>query len=519
MEEKPTLAQRMYELYKCNERSSGYYDPKTGKGFTKHQSIRVQDFQNHIEGVMGCGAVAILDDATCYWGAIDIDNHGSDEDIPIMPVEQRIREMRLPLIPCRSKSGGIHCYIFFEKPVAAIRARLLLEEMARVIGFAGAEIFPKQNTLRIGESGTTRQLGNWINLPYLGGDQTMRYAIHNGRQLKLKDFLDLADKLKVTDDVLSQLLLIDHMHAPPCVQRMMVEGVGKGLRNEAAFQIGIYLRKAYPAEVEARMKRLNQHIFTSPLPRGEMMRTINSAQRPDYRYRCNMEPMTSLCDRETCLTRDYGITKDEYVDIEEQSTLPKFSGLIKFMTEPVRWELEVDGHKIINISTGQLLEWRFIREMIAEKLNRIVPMIKNPEWDRLLSKLMEEVRVIAAPDEASINGMIRARLREFASKTDLLNAGKDTDDRKALLRGLPCVQVINGERCVVFRQMDFVAFLKRTRSEDARGAAVWMAVKDIGVTHTKIRVGEKNLNVWIMPVDEVLREVSDVPPAEFETEL
>ena len=158
------LTGRFYKLYQSNGRSVGKFDPKTGKMHTAYQQPTPEDFRLHLRGTDGVGCVPILDDNTCTWAAIDIDNHGQDEDIPIGPVDEKITLNSLPLIACRSKSGGIHCYIFFSDPQPASKVRSLLEEFARLVGYAGSEIFPKQAVLRAGQDGT-KQLGNWINLP------------------------------------------------------------------------------------------------------------------------------------------------------------------------------------------------------------------------------------------------------------------------------------------------------------------------------------------------------------------
>lgn len=511
-------AERMLALFDGNKRSSGRYDPKRERAFTEAEPLTVADFEKHLAGTVGCGSVPIQDDGTCSWGAIDIDNHGSDEDLDLAAVDRRIMDMGLPLIPCRSKSGGIHCYMFLEQPLPASRVKALLTGFALNVGHGGSEIFPKQ-----GKLGTTKegklQLGNWINLPYMDAAKTMRYAMREGRMLNLSEFLDLAEK-RTGEALLRALSKAEHPDAPPCVQKMYSQGVAKGHRNEALYNVVIYLKKAYPDGTEAKAVEANQTIFSTPLPRAEFGRTVSSACRPDMHYRCGEEPARSLCDRDACLTRKYGITPEDSQRIADHESLPEFSGLVKYLSEPVRWEFKVDGVKVVNIQTPDLLDWRRIREICAERLTKVVPMIKNQEWERILSPLMKEARIIETPDDASKDGVIRDRLREFASKTDLMNRGEDHEDRKSLLRGLPVVQVVDGDRCVVFRGQDFINFLKRTKSEELKGVDLWMAVKSIGVTHTRMRVGSNaNINVWTLPVAMVLEHVVPLPRKEFKSEL
>lgn len=512
-------AERMAALFVSNTRSSGRLDPARGRMHTVYSALSVDDFAAHIGGKYGVGGVPIQDDDSCQWAAIDIDNHGEDEDIPLKPLDEYIRSHNLPLIVCRSKSGGAHVYLFLDKPTPAPRIRAIMAQWAGELGYPKSEVFPKQARLGIGKDGK-KQFGNWINLPYFEGDRTNRYAIRPAK-LPLSSFLELAEKLRASDTLLRSSMTSAHPEAPPCVQKMYANGVAQGHRNEALYNVVVYLRKANPDGYEGLATDANASIFNKPLSRAEAGRTIASAGRPDYGYRCNEEPIRSLCDRETCLKRKFGITPADAERLNGVDALPNFANLIKYMSEPVRWELEIDSVRVTNVSTPQLLEFRSMRELIADRLTKLVPMIKPSEWERIMAPLMKEARIVETPDDASIAGTIRARLREFASKTDLTNRGKNPDDRKALMRGLPVVQTITvegvEERCVCFKGQDFVNYLKRTKSEELKGVNLWMAVKDVGVRHVKIRVGDNSINVWTLPVKMVLQEIPEKPT--FESEL
>lgn len=512
------MTERMLDLFRSNGRSLGIFDPKTGKMYTEYRGLTVKDLDAHLRGAQGVGAVPILDDGVCHWGAIDIDNHGQDEDIPIGPIVDKIETGRLPLIACRSKSGGVHVYMFLKDAIPAARLRVILGMWAGLLGYGNSEVFPKQSKLVVSSTGK-QQLGNWINLPYLGGNDTVRYAVKGGKKLTLQQFIEAAEKVWLTADDMSGLMAAGHEQAPPCIQKLLANGAAVGNRNEALFNITVYLRKAFPNDFEGRAKEINGLVFTKPLPQAETNRTINSAARPDYTYRCGEEPIRSLCDRTTCLNRKFGITKAEADTIVAMQTLPAFSGLTKYLSEPVRWELKIDGCRVTNVSTQQLLEWKCMRELIAEKLTRVVPLIKNNEWERVLSPMMADARIVDTPDDASVAGVVRERLREFASKTNLTSKGEDPADRRALSRGLPVVQVVDGIRQVVFRAQDFINYLKRTRSEELKGVNLWFAVRDLGVQHVRMRAGESNINVWFIPVDELTKNRDEATIPKFESDL
>jgi hypothetical protein len=132
--------------------------------------------------------VPIRDDATVAFAAIDIDDHGLD----LSQLDRDLQEMDVPAVVCRTKSGGAHVYLFFSEPAPANRVRAFLGRLTATLGYPDAEVFPKQDALQ-GDD-----IGNWINLPYHGGDRTVRYAVRDGDFVPVAEFLDLAESQRTT---------------------------------------------------------------------------------------------------------------------------------------------------------------------------------------------------------------------------------------------------------------------------------------------------------------------------------
>ncbi len=512
------VAERLYRLFIGNQRSVGQFNPDSGKVHTLDRAPSVADFVTHIKGGTGVGVVPIFDDGMCSWAALDLDNHGETEDIPIMPLEVKAMALGLPVVLCRSKSGGIHVYAFFSEPLPAPRVRALLGEWAKALGHEGCEIFPKQSKLHRQASGGL-SLGNWINLPYMGGRETIRYAVNAGNKIDLIEFLDLADSRKSTEKSLVKMITGQYNDCPPCISAILAGVATEGNRNEAMFNATVYLRKAYPDDFKKRAEDLNVIIFHKPLVKAELSRTVTSAGRPDYSYRCNEEPIRSHCDKAACIASKWGISPKEAEMVDLMQELPAFSDLVKYITEPVRWEVKIGGKAVYNLSTQQLLDWRIMRELITEKLMRVVPMIKAPEWERILAPILATARVVETPDDASVSGVVRLRLIEFIAKTDLTNKGQNIEDRKMLMRGLPCVQEFDGERYAVFRGQDFINYLKRTKSEELKGTNLWFAIKDLGTEYTKVRIGEQIINVWRVPVEVITSGWAEAETPVFTVDL
>lgn len=506
---------RLLDLYTSNSRSIGKFDPKNGKMYTEYRSLSAEDFELHLAGRVGVGAVPILDDGTCKWAAIDIDNHDQEDDIPIAPIDEYITANKLPLIPCRSKSGGVHVYLFLSEAIRADRIRDIMNMWAAELGYAGSEVFPKQVKLNVG---TKMILGNWINLPYMNAGQTERYAVKAGKRLSLDEFLDAAERSRCGHAELMALRVAQHADAPPCIQQMIMHGVERGRRNEAMYNTVVYLRKVDGDSYSTKAAEMNRHLFEHPLGKSELSRVITSAGKDQYNYRCGEEPIRSLCNRAVCLKRKYGITEKDIQRIDANGALPVFTDLIQIDTDPPRWEVMMDGrYKVTNLSTMDLLDFSRMRAVIIERLLKVVPKIAPQEWERVLAELMESARKIEAPDDASPGGIIRERLRDFVGRIDIRGSGLDTESRKALYRGLPVMQMYEGERVIMFRGADFMAYLKRHKAEVLRDINLWIALRRIGATHQKLRVGEKSINVWCVPAAAF--EPDDIEPPEMVTEL
>ena len=75
------------------------------------QALTVEIMQGHIDGEQGVGAIPINEENKCRWGALDIDIYDLDHN----ELQQRIQKLKLPLLHCRSKSGGAHLYLFLKE--------------------------------------------------------------------------------------------------------------------------------------------------------------------------------------------------------------------------------------------------------------------------------------------------------------------------------------------------------------------------------------------------------------------
>ena len=151
------------------------------------QALTVEIMQGHIDGEQGVGAIPINEENKCRWGALDIDIYDLDHN----ELQQRIQKLKLPLLHCRSKSGGAHLYLFLKEYEQAKVVREYLLEMTVALGHSGCEIFPKQDII-LAERG---DVGNFINLPYFNADLPQRYCFNSKVEaMEIEDFIKAIHK-------------------------------------------------------------------------------------------------------------------------------------------------------------------------------------------------------------------------------------------------------------------------------------------------------------------------------------
>jgi hypothetical protein len=155
------------------------------------RALTPDDYAAHLDGTRGLVIAPVDAEGFAEFGAIDVDLY--DLDAPGVVV--KIAQLKIPLLVCLSKSGGLHLY-YFGARIAARELRRLLQEWSECLGFAGSEIFPKQDKLDPNAKGSA------INLPYFGGAAN-KLIDKRGDRIELEDFLTLAETFKThnTGDV------------------------------------------------------------------------------------------------------------------------------------------------------------------------------------------------------------------------------------------------------------------------------------------------------------------------------
>lgn len=485
-------------LFSGLKRAFGLY--KNSRAKTLRDNITVDNFKNHFNGVMGVGVVPINEENKCYFGVIDIDIDTIDHKQLIEQVEF----FKLPLLVCRSKSGGAHLYTFTKTPIPAKLMRNILSRWASELGYGTQEIFPKQDTLM------NDDVGNWINLPYfdIHGPEFKRYVVVTDgdgiRPGTLDEFLTMATQIADTSSLGSAfdggIPTPDGM--PPCLAHFYHSGVSEGGRNEVLYSMGVYGRKSDQTDLEDFMLKMNYKMIDPPLPLREIKTLVASVKKQNYRYKCKHPMFKEHCNPEICKQLLYGIG-------EENGTISggydehMVGCLTKHMTQPVRWVIDINGIDV-DLNSEELMNYQRVRVMSMERANIIIPPMKQEDWLLIVKERLSHVKIIEAPEDASTDGDITQVLTEFVQIAERGQNGKDD-----ILRGIPARSTIMemGETIpvILFRSQDLLAYIKRRKINNfITNNILWMLLRKMGIGHTKIRVKSAVMQVWYVKVSDDL---------------
>ena len=368
---------------------------------TIREDVTVEVWEKHLSGERPLGIIPIREDQMCVWGCIDVDRY----DIDLAETVREVRKRKLPLIICRTKSGGAHAYIFLKSPEPAPDLRATLKQMAASMGWGDCEIFPKQNQV-ISERG---DLGNWLNMPYLGGDKTTRYAVKETMAAySITEFLALAESAKTDlnfspapaeespDDSLSD--------GPPCLQHLTTVGFPDGTRNKGLFALGVFCKRKFGSKWQEKLEEYNREFMNPPLSADEVSGLIRNLDKKEYQYTCKDEPLQSYCNSPLCRTRKFGVGGS--------GMYPIISGLTKLESEPPLWFLDIEEERI-ELETHQLQNYRDFQKVCMDTLTIMFMPMKIETWSGMVSEAMQKAIILEATPEMSTEGHFNELLEKF----------------------------------------------------------------------------------------------------------
>lgn len=481
-----SLAERFFSLYGGLDRARGKNKTtskvgKNGKRESSNQTLRelydVKCWEKHLNGEEGLGVIPITDNATCNWGAIDVDIYPLD----LADLETKVTELGLPFVVLRTKSGGAHLTAFFKEfqPCSEVRAKMA--EASFALGLGEREFYPKQIKLA-----NNTDIGNWLNMPYFQSIATERYAVINGVPVTAEQFLDYAESIRL--DSISDFEIpeteSEFSDGPPCLQTIGSTKAGQGERNTVLFNIGVYCRAKYESGWEDKLDEYNHSLVSPPLNHREVTAIVKSLEKKNYAYTCNNVPLCNNCNRETCKSRDYGIHAFQHIDVGIA-----LDSITKMNSEPPMWILSIEGVRT-EVETEDILSQERFKIVCVNTINKIPGKMKAEEWDKFMRNKLSAIEIIEVPREARMSDRIIDHLSRYFSSTPPARTPSD----------IAIGRWVEEQDGYYTRGQDFMDYLKR-QNIDHDPRKVWVLMMDLGVK----QINYRRFECWVVP-----KEVCDL---------
>jgi len=410
-----------------------------GKNTTiTNRLVTAEEYKAHLLGQTGLGIIPINGDGDCKFGVIDIDVYDAD----LTPYIRAIEQHDFPLVPFRSKSGGLHIYLFLKQAVSAKSIIEVLERMVTILSLdiyiktklnRIIEVFPKQTKLAPGSA------GSWINLPYYDVANTRQHVLSRGKALNFDDALThIKTKRRTLSEVRTFLSELSHADGPPCLQTIQIlNNVEKGGgRNTYLFSFGVYLKKADPEFWEQKLFGINEDM-ADPISKAELENTIiGSLRKKDYAYKCNEAPCVDFCRKALCKKREFGVGKEGgYFSELEYGKLTQ----VKAYEPYYEWEVKVPGE-----DSWKLLRFKNEADIIGQdaflrlcfrELKTLPIKMKQSEWYKLINQALADMQVVLVDkeDDTSPIGMFKSIMLEFLTERAMAQTRDQILHRRAYL--------------------------------------------------------------------------------------
>ena len=375
---------------------------------------------SHLNGEFGVGICPVNTEGKCSAGVIDIDYYKGK----IRKMLDIIREYQLPLLPFRSKSGGLHCYLFLSKSNSAKNVREVLSQVVKIFsldkmyGEQKVEIFPKQDKI------TAEGMGSAITLPYFNAEEPYTYLLDlDGNEVPFEEALNQIQKRITTIEAVREALEnLPYNDAPPCLQRILLSGLVGGEdtgRNNFLFSFALYASKKYGLEGFASYVRELNNSFECPIEESAVESTIASIRSKEYSYRCKDIPCNGFCDKSLCKKREFGLGREKghFSDIE-------YGQLLRYKTaEPYYvWQLKLQGSEgdfknIVFRDEGELLDQKNFAKVCVRFLNFAPRQVQTNDWFGTLNKYLASVKdvEVRAESDTSALSMVRQMFIRYLS--------------------------------------------------------------------------------------------------------
>jgi len=439
----------------CNVQN-GKTDPATGKkyfdkgdyGWSKVE-LKDEDYIEHLNGTRSIGIQPCDDNDEAVFGAIDIDPRNYSTFSPQKYLEI-IDKKQLPLIPVKSKSGGLHLYVFAKEKVKASDIREFLEDMLFILGLPpSTEVYPKQTTLKSEGADGNKSVGSFINLPYFAkNDRVAMFT--NGEEMNFDTFMKVVKLNSKTKKELHEIkngkisdALVgesdEFKDGPPCLSVICGQleqgtysdpddgGAHNKLpdgRDEFLYNIMVWAKKRFSDKWETVVKKKAEDLvkYDVSWDTKKIDDKIRVWKKETASYKCHGKPVSSFCNKNVCLKRKYGIGGQVRADWPEIVSITKW----EYRPEPA-FELDVKTpsgklKKVFAKNIEHIIEQKRIKALLAAHVGILPPSMKNVPFTQMINSLLSTAQSEWPEKETQPIGILFNEIKNWINGAEAENS-------------------------------------------------------------------------------------------------
>jgi hypothetical protein len=408
-------------------------DPKTGKKRPKydwaHKEVTKEDYIAHLNGKQALGIQPCDDEGMCSFAAIDIDDkQHSYTNFPYQTYLDLISKYDLPVVPVKSKSGGLHLYVFTKEPVKAIFLRNFLEKLLLSLSLpSNIEIYPMQTELGQDPDGEWIN-GKFINLPYFGKKERVSITFE-GKERTFEEFMEVVKINRYSKEELEnfanqhvkKMLMggsAEFEDGPPCLQILTKDKLKDG-RDRFLYNYMVFAKKKYPDEWETKILEAAREyiVYDKVWGDAKVQQKIKAWKKETKGYTCEEDPIFGVCQKPVCRERTFGILSDK------KKNWPPFSNLTKINYQPdPQYTFDVtlrDGKvKEVKVPNQNIFYNKALLKGCVTKYADIhLPDIRPFQYDDHINKLFPPKNIYDPPKSATLEGQFENQLKEHINGT------------------------------------------------------------------------------------------------------
>ena len=418
----------------CNI-SNGYTDPNTGKikfnagdyGWSG-KPIAEDDYRLHLHGKKSIGIQPCDDNGLACFGAIDIDPKVY-KDLDIKKYLDIIQEKELPLIPIKSKSGGLHLYLFTKEFVKAKVIRDFLEQVLFLFKLPiTTEIFPKQTKLGSDTNGN-KVNGNFINLPYF--NKSERVALDpSGKEMPLDLFLKVVEinkadieKLEnISNDLIKKELTggaEEFKDGPPCLEILSKNKMKDG-RDRFLYNYMVMAKKKYPDNWGKMVLKAGRNYFEFDQIWTDdyIEKKIKHWEKQEKGHTCHDDLLAPVCIKSECVKRKFGIISDKKIN------WPLMTNLIKvdFKPDPEYYfTVEREDGETVQVhakDVNKIKDQQELRGLIMAQADFPPPPIKGMDFFEIQKALFSTIDTVQPAPGTTPMEILKKHLKDYIHSTE-----------------------------------------------------------------------------------------------------